>query len=259
MPDGLVSVPLEHLNPHDLVTYSRCPHEMELARARHLSMLHGNVVVARTPLGVVPLHHSPLLPPPTAGVKVVEGRLDVFTGDTLVYEDEGEDELPVLFPPEHVHIDPAFHGHGSTLIDPELEIAGRPDLIVRRADGSLFPIEYKSTHLFVGYHEAHGRTFDVIQAIAECRLVHATSGVRPKHGIILYGDAAGSGEREGFVEVPYGDAEEHWLRYALKQVRSDPERAPVPSERTCTSCEPNRDGLCRYASVGFNGTHLHGR
>ncbi len=239
---------LEHLTPHDLVTYYRCPYEMELHHSRHAvggSPARGPL----TPVDVVPVHRSPLFDPPTMRARAIEGRLDLAPTDTLVYVDEGERDLPMLFPPERVRLDPALRAHGANLSDPELGFSGRPDLIVRRSDGSVFPVEYKSTHLFVGYHEAHGRVFDVLQAIAECRLTHQALGVKPTHGIVLYGDVAGSGAREGWVEVPYGDAEERWLKVALAQIRADRVRPPAPSERHCSGCEPNAEGLCRYAAA----------
>jgi hypothetical protein len=245
----LVAARPEHLTPHDLVTYSRCPHEMELQRVRHLSMVTGHAEVALTPPDVVPERHSPLFPPPLGHPNVFEGRYDVFSGDRLIYVDDGEDGLPVLFPPEQVQLDPSLRTHNGNLHDDAFGLSGRPDLIVRRASGELIPIEYKATHLFVGYHEAHGRAFDAIQAIAECRLVEAVTGHRPTHGVVLYGDAAGDGLREGWVEVPYGDAEEHWLRAALAQIRADKVRPPIPAERNCAACEPNRQGLCRFTAV----------
>lgn len=243
----------EHLTPHDLVTYSRCPYEMELLHVQRQSRLAGTPTVARTPLDVVPERHSPLFSPGTARVRVSEGRLDLGVQDLLVYRDEGEEDLPFLFPPERTQLDDRLHRHGMNLIDDELGLSGRPDFIVRRPNGALVPIEYKATHLFVGYHEAHGRIFDVIQAVAECRLVEAMTGHRPPMGIVLYGDAVGQGAREGWVEVPYGDSEDHWIRAALTQIRNDKVRPPVPAERNCSGCEPNRDGHCRYAASRFEG------
>ena len=245
----------EHLTPHDLVTYFRCPHEMELARGLHARSVGKVPPPVRTPLDVVPLRHSPMFAPPTSHVAVNEGRLDLTDQDLLVYEDAGEDDLPVLFPPERVRLDPRFTNGHANLIDSDLGIAGRPDLIIRRAPGGFVPLEYKATHLFVGYHEAHGRLFDTVQAIAECRLVHTVFGVRPPYGIVLYGDQRGGGEHEGWVEIPYGDAEERWLRVVLAQVREDSTRAPVPAERNCGSCAPNAEGLCRYAATRFEGPH----
>lgn len=251
----LTEARVEHLTPHDLVTYSRCPHEMELQRARHLSVVTGSPQVAVTPRDVVPLHQSPLFSPPLGHPKVCEGRFDVFAGDRLIYVDEGEDDLPVLFSPEQTALDPAFRQHGGTLHDDAFGLSGRPDMIVRKIRGELVPIEYKSTHLFVGYHEAHGRAFDAIQVIAECRLVEAVTGRRPPYGVVLYGDVAGDGLREGWVEIPYGESEEHWLRAALAQIRGDPLRAPVPLEKTCSGCEPNRLGLCPFSATHFQPTN----
>ena len=248
-------LPQEHLTPHDLVAYFHCPHEMELTRVERASRLSGTVAVARTPLDVVPLRHSPIFSPPLTDVEVVPGRLALGRHDRLVYHDEGEDELPVLFPPEQVHLDARFRDGVGNLVDGELGFAGRPDLVVERSQNALVPIEYKSTHHFVGYHEAHGRLFDTVQAIAECRLVQMSFGRRPPYAIVLYGDRAGDGEREGFVRIPYTDTGEHWLRAALSQIRSDRVRAPVPSERNCAGCGPNGDGACRYAAARYEGPH----
>ncbi len=245
-----VSAPtLEHLTPHDLVTYFRCPHEMELVRAHRGHVAGPPTGAVRTPLDVVPLRHSPLFAPPFGRLTVNEGRLDLGFHDVLVYEDDREDDLPVLFPPERVRLDARFTGGHSTLVDAAWGLAGRPDLVILRPDGALIPVEYKATHLFVGFHEAHGRLFDTVQAIAECRLVETTFGRRPPYGIVLYGDTAGGGAHEGWVQVPYGDAEERWLKVALDQVRADAVRAPVPAERNCAACGPNADGLCRYAAA----------
>ncbi len=246
---------LEHLTPHDLVTYFHCPHEMELhwqSRARTLGRIPPS---PHAPADVVPLRHSPMFAPPLGHLEVNEGRLDVDGADRVVYEDADEDDLPMLFPPERVQRDPRFTSGPGNLIDPEFGLSGRPDLVIERGSGEFVPLEYKSTHLFVGYHEAHGRLFDTVQAIAECRLVHATFGRRPSHGIILYGDAAGGGAREGWVRIPYDQAEEQWLKVVLRQIREDRVRAPVPAERNCASCEPNSEGLCRFAAARYEGPH----
>ncbi|HLY76453.1 MAG TPA: hypothetical protein VKT21_01050, partial [Thermoplasmata archaeon] len=212
-------------------------------------------VVARTPLEVIPLRHSPLFTPPNPGLVVNDGRLDVDPQDSLVYEDEGEADLPMLFADDQIRPDSRYRGPNANLFDPLLGLSGRPDFVIQRRNGEFTPVEYKSTHLFVGYHESHGRTFDVIQAIAECRLVHVAFGRRPSYGIVLYGDVAGDGQHEGWVQIPYGDAEEHWLRAAITQIRTDETLAPVPAERNCASCVPNRDGLCRFAAARYGDGH----
>jgi hypothetical protein len=251
---------LEHLTPHDLVTYFRCPYEMELGHAARHGGLAGPagdgaaLPGVRTPLDVVPLHHSPLLPPPAVSLPFNDGRLDVFPDDRLVYRDESEvDELPMLFAPEQTRPDPQFAAHGGTLQDPGLGLSGRPDFIVRRREGSFVPVEYKSTHPFHGLHETHGRGFDLIQLLAECQLVEAVSQTRVPYGILLYGDVAGNGEHEGWVQRPFSEADRTWIRDATQMIRADGVRAPVPSEGTCRSCPPHRDGLCRYAVGRFEG------
>jgi hypothetical protein len=255
----LVGSALERLTPHDLVTYFRCPHELELSRSgrpRPSFPQAGGLSLAGvcTPLDVVPLPRSPLEAPPVGSLPLIDGRLDVLPGDSLVYVDEGErEELPMLFAAEQLHPDPLFRRHGSNLIDDELGISGRPDFIVRRSDGSMFPVEYKATHPFHGLHETHGRSFDLIQVIAECRLVEAMTARRPACGVLLYGDVAGEGAHEGWFQVPYGDREAAWLRNAITMVRADHVRAPVPGERNCATCPPHRDGLCRYAACRYAG------
>ncbi len=252
-------IAVEHLTPHDLVTYFRCPHELELAHVRRQSTLGSTAAtstaqVVRTPPDVVPLRHSPLPAPAFPALPVNDGRLDIFPSDLLVYEDEGEEEeLPMLFAPEQVRPDPIFRQHGFNLVDAELGLSGRPDFILKRPGAGFLPVEYKSTHPVRGLHEVHGRTFDLIQLLAECRLVEAVSGHRPPYGILLYGDAAGNGAHEGWVSVPFGEREATWIRSAVSQVRGDAVRAPVPAERTCATCPPHRDGLCRYALGRYDG------
>lgn len=250
-----VSAPLEHLSPHDLVTYFRCPHEMELHRAQHLSWRTGKLIQPLTPLDATPQSHSPLGLPPFGHLVATEGRLDVFSGDQLIYEDPDESGLPMIFPPDANHSHLFLKDHGATLVDAAWGLSGRPDLVVRHKNGEVTPVEYKETHLFSNLYELHGRNFDFLQALAECRLVEATWGVRPKAGIVYYGDTAGGGRREGWVVVPYGDTERAWLERALTTIRADRVRAPVPNERNCPSCEPNRDGLCKFTRAGFDRMH----
>ena len=116
---------VEALTPHDLVTYFRCPHEMELARASHPLQNGGTLGPVRTPVDVVPLRHSPLFAPPLGNLIVNEGRLDLTEKDLLVYEDEGEDDLPVLFPPDRVRPDVQIRGEPKYLGDAELGLRGR--------------------------------------------------------------------------------------------------------------------------------------
>ncbi|MCI4334510.1 MAG: PD-(D/E)XK nuclease family protein [Thermoplasmata archaeon] len=242
---SLQLAPPEHLSPHDLVTYFRCPFEMEVEHLRRHAP--GAAVQPRTPSDVVPLRHSALAAPPGAHLPVQDGRLDVFPHDRLVYEDTEEEGLPILFADEQVVPEPRLHAHGLTLVDNELNLSGRPDLVIRRGDGALVPVEYKATHPFHGLRETHGRVFDVIQLFLECRLVEAATGTRPRSGVLFYGDQAGDGAHEGFVEIPYGNEGDQWVRQAVQLVRADAVRAPVPAETNCGHCGVHRDGLCRFA------------
>lgn len=253
------SAPAEHLSPHDIVTYFRCPHEMELHRAQHLSWRSGQAVQPLTPNATPPASHSPLPPPPGESSQAQPGRLIIGPHDLLLYEDPDESGLPILFPPEQSHVHAFLRQHGATLMDTAWGLSGRPDLVVRRGDGQLYPVEFKETHLWEGYQEHHGRFFDVLQVIAECRLVEAVWGSAPRFGVVYYGDTQGGGEREGYVEVPYGVPQREWLQAAMTIIRADRIRAPVPAERNCGHCEPNRDGLCRYASLGFEQHHPNER
>lgn len=242
---------LEHLTPHDLVTYSRCPFEMEMLRAQRASLIPGAPTTVRTPADVRPLPHSPLLPVSTAGHRVREGPIELDPSDELVYVDEHEKGLPLIFPADRVRLDERFCGPAATLVDPEFGLSGRPDFVVRSTRRGLFPVEFKETHLFSGFHSPRGRPFDELQVIAECRLVEAAFGASPVSGVVWYGDTPGNGRREGWIEIPYGAAERGWLHSALAQIRSDLIRAPVPSPAHCAHCEINRERLCRYAAVGY--------
>ncbi len=262
VPPAMVPAPLpgpaqslEHLSPHDLVTYFRCPHEMELHRAQHLSWRTGQPMTPRTPDGTLSTPRSPLLPPPVGEPQVVHGRLDVGLNDVLVYQDPDEPSLPFLFPSERNHAHAFLHANSPTLADPAWGLSGRPDYVVRTPQGTFYPVEYKETHLFEDYPRHHGRFFDFLQVLAECRLVEAVWGSAPRSGFVYYGDSAGGGEREGWVEVPYAGPAQRWLEQALRIIRADRIRAPVPNPGNCTHCEPNRDGLCRYARGDFEELH----
>ena len=166
----------EWLTPHDLVTYFRCPHEMELVRSEHLRANGGPVPSVRTPADVVPLRHSPLFAPPLGHLVVNEGRLDLTEKDILVYEDEGEDDLPMLFPPERVRPDVRFGGGHATLSDPVLAMRGRPDLIIQRGDGSLIPVESQGNAPLCRL--PRGPREDVRHDPSRCRVSAGRSGLR---------------------------------------------------------------------------------
>lgn len=70
-----------------------------------------------------------------------------------------------------------------TIFSPGLGLVGRPDYLVREGDGSIVPVEIKSS-------DAPARPYDghVLQLAAYCLLVEEAYGIRPSHGILQYRD-----------------------------------------------------------------------
>jgi len=66
-----------------------------------------------------------------------------------------------------------------------LQLVGRPDYLVRERDGSLTPVEVKSSPAPSEPHEGH-----VLQLAAYCMLVEENYGLRPRYGIIQYRNRA---------------------------------------------------------------------
>ncbi len=64
-------------------------------------------------------------------------------------------------------------------------LVGKPDYLVEQADGSIVPVEVKSSRAPAEPHEGH-----VLQLAAYCLLVAENYGQRPSHGIIQYQDRA---------------------------------------------------------------------
>jgi CRISPR-associated exonuclease Cas4 len=79
----------------------------------------------------------------------------------------------------------AWFPNQRSLVAPTYKLAGKPDYLVRQADGSLIPVELKSSRAPAEPHEGH-----VLQLAAYCLLVEQTYGVRPAYGIIQYQDRA---------------------------------------------------------------------
>jgi CRISPR-associated exonuclease Cas4 len=64
-------------------------------------------------------------------------------------------------------------------------LVGKPDYLVEQADGSIVPVEVKSSRAPAEPHEGH-----VLQLAAYCLLVAENYGQRPSHGILQYQDRA---------------------------------------------------------------------
>lgn len=66
--------------------------------------------------------------------------------------------------------------------DRDLDLLGRPDYLIETAKGPV-PLELKSGPSPATPYESH-----ILQLAAYCRLVQATDGRRPSHGVLKYGD-----------------------------------------------------------------------
>jgi len=68
------------------------------------------------------------------------------------------------------------------LYDPELNLTGKPDYVVRSGD-TYIPVEVKSSRIYQRPYESH-----LYQLAAYCLLVERTYGNRPEYGILHYKD-----------------------------------------------------------------------
>ena len=72
-----------------------------------------------------------------------------------------------------------------TIYSPSLGLVGRPDYLVQDDDGSIVPVEIKSSEAPAEPYDGH-----VLQLAAYCLLVEEAYGVRPSHGILQYRNGA---------------------------------------------------------------------
>ncbi len=67
----------------------------------------------------------------------------------------------------------------------DVQLVGKPDYLVEQADGSIVPVELKSSRAPAAPWEGH-----ILQLAAYCLLVEEQYGTRPDYGIIQYKDKA---------------------------------------------------------------------
>jgi len=123
--------------------------------------------------------------------------------------------------------------HGRTapaLIDPELDLAGRPDALLETRRGWV-PVEIKSGAAPDRPHASH-----LLQLMAYCRLVHAAFGRRPPYGIMKYADHA--------FEVPYSRQAEAALRRAVGSMHALGAGLPDRSHH-----DPARCAACGFVAA----------
>lgn len=113
-----------------------------------------------------------------------------------------------------------------------LRLVGKPDYLVEQRDGTIIPVEVKSS-------AAPDRPWDgqVLQLAAYCLLVEENYGVRPPYGILQY--------RDGAFAIDYTDDLEADLLDVLDEMRAARgEDDPDPGHddrRRCVGCGVRAD------------------
>jgi CRISPR-associated exonuclease Cas4 len=120
-----------------------------------------------------------------------------------------------------------WHRQTGPLYSAELQLAGHPDYLVARPDGSLTPVEIKSSPAPAEPYASH-----VMQLAAYCLLVKEVHGVRPSHGILQYRDRA--------FAVEYTPQIEEELLNLLNDMHQDRYEADVDRDHD----EPRRCARC---------------
>lgn len=116
------------------------------------------------------------------------------------------------------------------LVSSRYRLVGRPDYLVRTANGDRVPVEVKAAALRgAPPHSGH-----VLQLGAYCLLVEDTQGRRPTYGILRYADTT--------VRLPYTDALREEVLRALDGIRRDRFAADVPRSHN----DPIRCRHCGY-------------
>jgi len=67
------------------------------------------------------------------------------------------------------------------LYDPNLNLAGKPDYLVKQSSGEVIPVEVKTGRAPAQPYDSH-----IYQLAVYCLLVERTMGKRPSHGILNY-------------------------------------------------------------------------
>jgi CRISPR-associated exonuclease Cas4 len=111
------------------------------------------------------------------------------------------------------------------LYDRDLDLLGRPDYLIETARGPV-PVEFKSGVSPAAPYESH-----ILQLAAYCRLVQASHGRRPPHGILRYSDRS--------FAIDYTPGLENELLDLLAEMRrgggTEPDRSHEAPER-CRGC-----------------------
>jgi CRISPR-associated exonuclease Cas4 len=113
------------------------------------------------------------------------------------------------------------------LYDPILGLTGKPDYLVQQKDGSLVPVEVKSSNAPTGPYDSH-----IYQLAAYCYLVERTTGKRPSHGILHYNNQT--------YRIDYSSELENALLDLVAEIRMAERRKTInrshESGRRCARC-----------------------
>ena len=114
----------------------------------------------------------------------------------------------------------------------DIGLVGKPDYLVRIADGTIVPVEVKSAEAPTNPYDSH-----VMQLAAYCLLVEEVHGRRPPYGYIRYRDTT--------VRVPYTDE----LRTALLDTLTEMQLALYADTMPRSHRDPRRCARCGMAYV----------
>ncbi len=130
-----------------------------------------------------------------------------------------------------IYTDMGERDSAKPLYDATLNLAGKPDYLIRQA-GEDIPVEVKTSRTPEQPYESH-----VLQLAAYAWLVEKTSGKRPPYGVVSYPEKS--------FKVPYTAALEQQLVAAVQAMRQL-ENQPLPP--ACSHNEPRRCRFCGYRS-----------
>ncbi len=131
-----------------------------------------------------------------------------------------------------------WHPNIESLYSRELRLAGRPDYLVRQADGAIIPVEVKSSRAPQEPWEGH-----ILQLAAYCLLVEEMFGVRPEYGILQYKDHAFAIDYTAELEADLIDL---LVEMRAAQIAGDVNR-DHNDWRRCARCGLNHKCLQRLA------------
>lgn len=120
-----------------------------------------------------------------------------------------------------------WRANSNVLHASHLRLVGKPDYLVEQADGTIIPVEIKSS-------AAPDAPWDgqVLQLAAYCLLVEVNYGVRPPYGILQYKDRAFAVDFTDDLEADLLD-----LLDEMRATREDYDPDPYHNERRrCAAC-----------------------